>query len=41
VIKEENIDPKRFEPRAILNAISAAKNECIAADDYAGQMIFC
>lgn len=38
VMKEENIDPKRFEPRAILNAISAAKNECITADDYAGQM---
>ena len=38
VMKDENIDPKRFEPRAILNAISAAKNECITADEYAGQM---
>ncbi|MGE7092233.1 DNA helicase PcrA [Lysinibacillus sp. NPDC048646] len=38
VIKEENIDPKRFEPRAILNAISSAKNECITADDYMANM---
>ncbi|MBD8027621.1 DNA helicase PcrA [Ureibacillus sp. Re31] len=34
VLKELNIDPKRFEPRAILNAISSAKNECITADQY-------
>ncbi|MEK9199717.1 DNA helicase PcrA [Ureibacillus sp. FSL E2-3493] len=34
VLKELNIDSKRFEPRAILNAISAAKNECITADQY-------
>ncbi|RHW32082.1 DNA helicase PcrA [Lysinibacillus yapensis] len=34
VVKELNIDPKRFEPRAILNAISSAKNECITADMY-------
>lgn len=38
VMKEENIDSKRFEPRAILNAISAAKNECIVADDYVAQI---
>lgn len=38
VLKDENIDPKRFEPRAILNAISSAKNECITADDYAAKM---
>ena len=38
VMKEENIDPKRFEPRVILNAISSAKNECITADDYAAKM---
>ena len=34
VLKELNIDSKRFEPRAILNAISSAKNECITADAY-------
>ncbi|HWL12458.1 MAG TPA: DNA helicase PcrA [Ureibacillus sp.] len=34
VLKELNIDSKRFEPRAILNAISSAKNECITADTY-------
>ena len=34
VLKELNIDSKRFEPRAILGAISAAKNECITADGY-------
>jgi DNA helicase-2/ATP-dependent DNA helicase PcrA len=26
VLKEENLDPKKFEPRSILNKISAAKN---------------
>ncbi|HWL25136.1 MAG TPA: DNA helicase PcrA [Ureibacillus sp.] len=34
VLKQLNIDSKRFEPRAILNAISSAKNECITADQY-------
>nr|WP_106781414.1 DNA helicase PcrA [Lysinibacillus timonensis] len=34
VVKQLNIDSKRYEPRAILNAISSAKNECITADDY-------
>src|SRR5690606_27161489 len=34
VSKQLNIDSKRFEPRAILNAISSAKNECITADQY-------
>ncbi|HWK22056.1 MAG TPA: DNA helicase PcrA [Ureibacillus sp.] len=34
VLKELNIDSKRFEPRAILNAISSAKNECITSDMY-------
>ncbi|MGE7930035.1 DNA helicase PcrA [Lysinibacillus xylanilyticus] len=38
VMKDENFDTKRFEPRAILNAISSAKNECKTADDYAGQI---
>lgn len=34
VMKQLNIDSKRYEPRAILNAISSAKNECITADMY-------
>ncbi|BDH63268.1 DNA helicase [Lysinibacillus sp. PLM2] len=34
VLKQLNIDSKRFEPRAILSAISSAKNECITADQY-------
>ncbi len=34
VLKQLNIDSKQFEPRAILNAISSAKNECITADQY-------
>lgn len=38
VVKELNIDSKRFEPRAILNAISSAKNECITADMYQANM---
>ncbi|MEE1132234.1 MAG: DNA helicase PcrA, partial [Caryophanon sp.] len=29
VLKEQNIDPKKYDPRAILNTISSAKNECI------------
>ncbi|MDM5335278.1 DNA helicase PcrA [Ureibacillus composti] len=38
VSKELNIDSKRFEPRAILNAISSAKNECITSDMYKAKM---
>ncbi|MCP1146122.1 DNA helicase PcrA [Lysinibacillus endophyticus] len=34
VLKQLNIDSKRYEPRAILSAISSAKNECITADMY-------
>ena len=34
LMKEYNIDPKRYEPRAILNAISSAKNECITVDGF-------
>ncbi|TSI10566.1 DNA helicase PcrA [Lysinibacillus sp. BW-2-10] len=34
VLKQLNIDSKRYEPRTILNAISSAKNECITADMY-------
>lgn len=32
-----NLDPKMFNPRAVLAAISQAKNELIAADKYAEQ----
>mgnify|MGYP001194201590 CR=1 FL=1 len=34
-MKELNIDPKRYEPRSILAAISAAKNEMISPEAYA------
>lgn len=36
-MKELNIDPKRFEPRAVLAAISAAKNELVTPDRFALQ----
>ena len=29
ILKEKNIDPKKFDPRAILGTISSAKNELI------------
>ncbi|WP_106588428.1 DNA helicase PcrA [Salsuginibacillus halophilus] len=35
VLKEQNIDPKKFEPRAILGAISSAKNELKTPSDFA------
>lgn len=38
LLKEYNIDPKRYEPRAILSTISSAKNECITVDDYKANM---
>ena len=38
VLKEQNIDPKQYDPRSMLNAISSAKNECIDADMYRAQM---
>ena len=34
IIKDLNIDPKEYNPRAIRNAISSAKNELISALDY-------
>ncbi|WP_408004858.1 DNA helicase PcrA [Radiobacillus kanasensis] len=34
VQKELNIDPKKFEPRAMLGAISSAKNELITPEEY-------
>ena len=33
-LKELNLDDKRYRPRAMLNAISKAKNELIRPDDY-------
>lgn len=34
-LKELNVDAKNFEPRAVLSAISAAKNELMDPSDYA------
>ncbi|MEH7503504.1 DNA helicase PcrA [Neobacillus drentensis] len=34
ILKEKNIDPKKFDPRAILGAISSAKNELIEPEEY-------
>ncbi|MGP4108101.1 DNA helicase PcrA [Virgibacillus sp. L01] len=33
-LKDLNIDPKKFEPRAMLGAISTAKNELITPEEY-------
>ncbi|MGG0665722.1 DNA helicase PcrA [Viridibacillus arvi] len=38
VLKELNIDPKRHDPRSMLNAISSAKNECIDVETYKAQI---
>ncbi len=35
ILKEKNLDPKKFDPRAILGSISSAKNELIAPEEYA------
>lgn len=35
ILKEKNIDPKKFDPRAILGSISSAKNELKTAEDLA------
>src|SRR6185312_8959456 len=34
ILKERNIDPKKYDPRSMLNAISSAKNICIDADTF-------
>lgn len=34
ILKDKNLDPKKFDPRAILGAISSAKNELIDPDEY-------
>lgn len=38
VLKEQNIDSKQYDPRSMLNAISSAKNECIDAETFKGQI---
>lgn len=35
ILKDKNIDPKKFDPRALLGAISSAKNELIDPKEYA------
>ncbi|MFY0760852.1 DNA helicase PcrA [Metabacillus dongyingensis] len=34
ILKERNIDPKKFDPRSILGSISGAKNELITPDEF-------
>ncbi|WP_093275674.1 DNA helicase PcrA [Psychrobacillus sp. OK032] len=38
ILKEQNIDSKKYDPRSMLNAISSAKNICIDADTFKAQM---
>ena len=38
VLKQLNLDPKQYDPRAMLNAISSAKNECMNAEMYRSQI---
>lgn len=38
ILKQDNIDPKKYDPRAILNTISSAKNECITVDGFEANM---
>ena len=35
ILKDKNLDPKKYDPRAILGAISSAKNELINPEEYA------
>ncbi|MCQ2011389.1 MAG: DNA helicase PcrA [Sporolactobacillus sp.] len=35
ILKEKNLDPKKFTPRSVLGAISSAKNELKTAADFA------
>lgn len=34
ILKDKNMDPKKFDPRAILGTISSAKNELITPEEY-------
>lgn len=38
VLKELNLDPKQYEPRSMLGAISSAKNECMNEKQYREQI---
>ncbi|KIL50679.1 ATP-dependent DNA helicase PcrA [Jeotgalibacillus alimentarius] len=35
ILKDKNLDPKKFDPRAILSVISSAKNELTTPEQYA------
>src|SRR3954454_17225189 len=35
VLRDQNVDPKRFPPRGVHAAISAAKNELVGVEEYA------
>ncbi|WJM65732.1 DNA helicase PcrA [Bacillus velezensis] len=35
ILKERNIDPKKFDPRSILGSISSAKNELVEPEEFA------
>jgi DNA helicase II / ATP-dependent DNA helicase PcrA len=35
ILKDKNIDPKKFDPRALLSSISSAKNELIDPEQFA------
>lgn len=35
IVKERNIDPKKFDPRALIGSISSAKNELISPKQFA------
>ncbi|KIL48166.1 DNA helicase PcrA [Jeotgalibacillus soli] len=35
ILKDKNLDPKKFDPRGILAAISSAKNELIGPEEFA------
>lgn len=35
ILKDRNIDPKKFDPRSILGSISSAKNELIPPEEFA------
>ena len=38
ILKEQNIDPKKYDPRSMLNAISSAKNNALMLNMYRAQM---
>jgi DNA helicase II / ATP-dependent DNA helicase PcrA len=37
ILKDKNLDPKKFDPRALLGSISSAKNELLDPEEYAKQ----